>query len=394
MAAKRLYQPDDPRDRAILLSLLEEEEDDMSLVEEFEDESDTDTEDHVEARQDDSDTDQLFTDENASDDDLSDEEDDFFLGKDKCTRWRKTASSQRVKRKPHNIFTHIPGVKGPAKEAKTPYQSWSYFITDDMLDIIVQWTNQYIESVRPKFQRERDAKLTDKTEIKAVIGLLFLAGVVRSNRQSLEELWGTDGTGIEMFRVVMNIKRFKFLLRCMRFDDKSTRDTRRKTDKLAPVREVFTLFNENCKNCYSVGQNVTIDEMLVAFRGRCGFRQYIPSKPAKYGIKIFSLVDSRHYYTHNLEIYAGKQPEGPYQLSTKPVDIVMRLAEPIYQSGRNITADNWFTAVSLVTELKDKKLSYVGTMKKKTSENFLCNSYQLKIEVRKVVSLDFQRIQL
>lgn len=133
-----------------------------------------------------------------------------------------------------------------------------------------------------------------------------------------------------MFRLIMNLKRFKFILCCIRFNDLVTREERRKTDKLTAIREIFSIFVENCKKHYSPGENVTIDEMLVGFRGRCSFRQYIPSKPNKYGIKIFSLVDAKVWYTYNLEIYPGRQPEGPFQMSYKPVDVVKRLAEPIY----------------------------------------------------------------
>ncbi|KAK9730392.1 Transposase IS4 [Popillia japonica] len=56
------------------------------------------------------------------------------------------------------------------------------------------------------------------------------------------------------------------------------------------------------------GENLTIDEKLEAFRGRCKFRQYLPSKPAKCEIKIFALVDAKLFYIYNLEIYTGKQP--------------------------------------------------------------------------------------
>ena len=70
------------------------------------------------------------------------------------------------------------------------------------------------------------------------------------------------------------------------------------------------------------------------------------------------------YYLLHLEIYAGKQPVGPYSLSNKPEDVVRRLTAPISGSGRNITADNWFTDIDLVQELKEKKLSYVGTLKR------------------------------
>ncbi|XP_039298345.1 uncharacterized protein LOC120354770 [Nilaparvata lugens] len=72
-------------------------------------------------------------------------------------------------------------------------------------------------------------------------------------------------------------------------------------------------------------------------------------------------------YTMKMEIYAGKQPAGPYCLSNKPTDVVRRMVEPIVGTGRNITADNWFTDVDLVDELRKKKLSYVGTLRKNKS---------------------------
>jgi ribosome biogenesis protein Nip4 len=58
------------------------------------------------------------------------------------------------------------------------------------------------------------------------------------------------------------------------------------------------VFVENCKKCYSLGQNVNIDEKLEAFRGRCGSKEYIPAKPNKYGIKIYVLVDAKMLYTY------------------------------------------------------------------------------------------------
>lgn len=267
-----------------------------------------------------------------------------------------------MKNTPH-IIIHLPGVIGDAKGAKTELESWSCIINDAMFDITVCHINQYISSITDKFSHERDANFTDKIEIKAFIGLLYLAGVLHSNRQNLKELWGTDGFGVDLFHTVMNL-RFKFLIRCLRFDNKNTREERKIHDKIAPIREIFTLFVENCKKHYSSGQNVTIDEKLEGFRGKCSFKQFIPSKPNKYGIKIHALADARVFCSVNLEIYAGKQPDGKYFLSNKPTDIVMRLAEPIFNSGHNITADNWFSSIELVNLLKPKKLSYVGTLRK------------------------------
>lgn len=127
----------------------------------------------------------------------------------------------------------------------------------------------------------------------------------------------------------MSLYRFRFLLQHLRFDDKQNREERQQTDKLAPIRDIFDAFVSNCKKCYSLSEYATVDEKLEAFRGRCGFRQYIPSKPNKYGIKIFALVDAKMYYTSNLEVYVGTQPPDPYAADTSAASVALRLCEPI-----------------------------------------------------------------
>lgn len=355
MASKRLIELDDV---AYLLENSDDEEED------FEDSSDTDSEDDVQERNEDSETEQEDSSDEETDEDNSVAGTNYFIGKDKTTKWYKDPFQVSLRTRPHNLIRHLPGPIGDARLAKSAAECWKLFFTDDILDTVVTCTNQYINFIKNKYARERDAKLTDAIEICAFIGLLYLAGAYRANRQSLEELWGTEGDGVEKFGLVMNIKRFKFLLRCMRFDDRDTRIARKAEDRLAPIREIFTEFVNNCQKNYSLGEYTTIDEMLAGFRGRCGFRQYIPSKPNKYGIKIYALVDAKMYYSHGLEIYAGKQPDGPYNISNKPTDVVRRLTACISGSGRNITADNWFTDIDLVQELKEKKLSYVGTLKR------------------------------
>ncbi|XP_035221231.1 uncharacterized protein LOC118194150 [Stegodyphus dumicola] len=118
---------------------------------------------------------------------------------------------------------------------------------------------------------------------------------------------------------------------------------------------------------YCISEYCTIDERLEPFRGRCQFRQYIKSKPAKYGINIFALCDARTLYTHNLEVYVGQQPDGPFRVSNKPSDIVKRLVAPISQTGRSITMDNWFMNLPLEL-LEENKLTTVGTIRKNKKE--------------------------
>jgi len=139
---------------------------------------------------------------------------------------------------------------------------------------------------------------------------------------------------------------------------------RKQFDKLAPIRDSFTLMFGNFQKYLCASEYVTIDEQLLAFRGKCPFRQYIPSKPTKYGIKTFALVDPKTVYTLNLETYLGTQPDEPYKISNASQDVVLRLVEPIVGTNRNIPVDNWFTSIPLITSLKEKKLTYIGTIRK------------------------------
>ncbi|XP_067135443.1 piggyBac transposable element-derived protein 4-like [Centruroides vittatus] len=234
--------------------------------------------------------------------------------------------------------------------------------------MLVKFTNERIEKIQPNYGRERDANLTDLTEIKAFIGILYLAGYKKLNRCNSKEMWTMDGTGLEIVRTVMSEKRFKFLLYNLRFDNKNLRKERIKTDKLAAVRDMVDIFVKSCQQNYSISEYCTIDEKAEAFRGRCGFRQYMPKKPQKYGIKIYVLADARMYYTYNLEIYCGKQPEGQYSVSNSPDQVVKRLIRPIAKSGRTLTVANRFTSYSLVSDLLLDRITMVGTIRKNERE--------------------------
>ncbi|KOC68994.1 hypothetical protein WH47_09551 [Habropoda laboriosa] len=61
--------------------------------------------------------------------------------------------------------------------------------------------------------------------------------------------------------------------------------------ELAPITDIWIMLNANLTKA-----NLTIDEQLFPYKGRTKLTQYIPSKPAKYGIKIWWLSDSENYY--------------------------------------------------------------------------------------------------
>lgn len=284
-------------------------------------------------------------------------------------KWKKIPYPQAVRTRQHNIVVEQPGPQGAAREVSSPLESWLLFMDLEMLQHIADCTNIKIASMQINYQRERDCGQTNLIELKALFGVMYIIGLHKSSHVSIDDIWITDGTGLDFCRAVISKQRFQFLLRVLRFDDIHTRIERNVTDKLAPIRWLYEAFIKNCEQYYRNNEHVTIDEMLESFRGSCRFRQYMPSKPAKYGIKLFSLVDAVTFYTKKLEIYVGKQPEGPFYQDTSTNALVKRLIAPISGTGRNVTMDNWFTSIPLSKELlKDHNLTVVGTVRKNKSE--------------------------
>lgn len=120
-----------------------------------------------------------------------------------------------------------PGSKGEARNAKSPGEAWSCLIDNNILDNIVECTNIYISSVKDNFNRECDALPTNRGEIKALFGLLYFARMMKSNRLNIKDIWATDGSRISLFPTTMGQNRFLFLLRCLRFDNINTRQSRK-----------------------------------------------------------------------------------------------------------------------------------------------------------------------
>ncbi|KAK4315669.1 hypothetical protein Pmani_013118 [Petrolisthes manimaculis] len=120
---------------------------------------------------------------------------------------------------------------------------------------------------------------------------------------------------------------------------------------------------------HTPGENLTIDEQLLAFRGRAVFRMYIQKKPAKYGLKLILCCDNKSKYLLGAIPYVANQeppPQGDLSLGHY---YVRQLTRPYHQSNRNVTVDNWFTSIPLAMDLQSNcGLTLVGTIKSNKKE--------------------------
>lgn len=119
--------------------------------------------------------------------------------------------------------------------------------------------------------------------------------------------WKTNA--FPLYRASLSLNRFWQISRFIRFDNVNTRSEHLRSDKAAAISDIFEMLNSNLRKNYVPSDCVTV-EQLFPYKGKARFTQYMPSKPAKYGLKVWWVCDSQNYYPITGQIYAGKSASG------------------------------------------------------------------------------------
>lgn len=308
--------------------------------------------------------------------------DDISL--DDVRKWCPIDISKGLESHPRFPFTGNPGIKIPIVNADDPLEYFLYFFSDEVLSFIVKETNSYADSyfedrnLTPS-SRALDWKETDIEELLCFLALLILQGIV----QKPVEKWfwsKRPALSTPFFREVMTEKRYGLIMKFLHFENKETFDDGKNTNtKLRKISELHQMLVQSFKSAYIPQQEISIDESLVAYKGRLGWKQYIPSKRARFGIKLFQLCESESGYIWNSLIYTGKGTHfhndyESYGLSTKSV---LTLIHDLKGQGYCLATDNYYTSPELAEELKKYITDICGTLKKnrKGLPNLLKTSY-------------------
>ena len=189
------------------------------------------------------------------------------------------------------------------------------FFTHEMLADVLHHTNKKIDSLLPtlpadfkKYFKYSFVKEVSETELKAFIGIFLYRGLYKLNTMGIQKL-SSDSYGPPMFSAVMSCNRFAFILHNLFFDDESTHAERWKKDRFIVIREFFEKFNNQCMLVLAPGEYLSLDESLYPMRTQIFFKQFNPSKPAKYGLPFKSANVARYPYTFISLPYRGKPTE-------------------------------------------------------------------------------------
>ena len=95
---------------------------------------------------------------------------------------------------------------------------------------------------------------------------------------------------------------FQKLLRNIHFADN---ETIAQGDRLGKIQPLIRLKQKKFQDMYTPEEHIVVDESLVPWRVRLVFRQYLPLKAHKYGIKVFKLCLALGY-VWSVIVYGGR----------------------------------------------------------------------------------------
>nr|XP_033952326.1 piggyBac transposable element-derived protein 3-like [Pseudochaenichthys georgianus] len=197
------------------------------------------------------------------------------------------------------------------------------------------------------------------------LSILMYMGI--SELPSVEDYWAME-TRIPQVANLMSSKRFRLLKRVVHFNDNT--ELPGSIDRFFKIRPLFIFLNSAFRREPQTPKQ-SVDEVMVAYKGKTAgnLRQYIKTKPDKWGFKLFSRA-SADGFIHDMVLYQGKTTLEAHGVPLTPEQQAMGATSQIVSvlastmsspSTTAIFADNFFTSLELVRYLRDQNCRYTGT---------------------------------
>jgi len=156
--------------------------------------------------------------------------------------------------------------------------------------------------------------------------------------------------------------RFLHILRFLHFADNSQRpDDGKEYDRLWKLRTVFDKLNEAYAKFYNPLEHLAVDELIVKFKGRVIFRQYIPKKRKCFSIKIYKLCGESGY-TYDMRVYLGRDSHSATDNMTATHATVRQLTSGVEGLGHKIFMVNFFSLPRFFDDLDRHKINSCATV--------------------------------
>ncbi|KAL6418516.1 hypothetical protein ACFW04_012036 [Cataglyphis niger] len=231
-------------------------------------------------------------------------------------------------------------------------------------------TNNYFKYVQQCTAYKKNSRLVNWKDASVPEMYVFLCISMlmpRSKKLTLNEYWSMDELlKSDIFRKLMARDRYMVLLQMLHFNDNNTASD----DPLVKIQPVIDKLKVSFSQSFAPYKYLCIDESLLLYKGRCYFKQYIPSKRSRFGIKLFLLCDCRTNYVLDFIIYTGQKTNITKSNTAIGIsgDVVMTLLQPYLGKGHALITDNWYTSPGLYTLLHENKTNAFGTVRRNRKE--------------------------
>ena len=189
-------------------------------------------------------------------------------------------------------FLGNPGPVTILDENKSELDFFHLIFDENLYQTFADETNRYAEIVQQ--QKGRDAKWTNTNaaEMRAYIAFHIIMGIIVAPSQDMyfskDKLFSPTGIHERITR-----DRMDKLHQYFHVADTTNNPQRRQPghDKLAHIRPILENIRVKLKAEYRPHRETSVDEAMIAFTGRLGFKQYVPLKLTKRGIKVWMRAD-------------------------------------------------------------------------------------------------------
>ena len=297
--------------------------------------------------------------ESESDDDL-----------DNVRNWCEIDPTRKLIPPPKFPFSGNPGIKVPITDAEDPLEYFRLFFDENIISYIVEETNRFANNHLETAQltpSSRSLKWEDVTEREMIkfIALLLLQGLV----QKPVERWFWSKRPIintPFFGKIMSQQQYSLMMKYLHFENSETFDaSTHPNPKLRKIYDLHDMLTKNFKRIYIPEQEISIDESLLKYKGLLGWKQFIPTKRARFGIKLYQLCESKSGYIWHSIIYTGKDTSlnEKYKSPNSASNVVMSLMHDLLGHGYTLITDNFYTCPDLAEMLIKEKTDIYGTMR-------------------------------
>ncbi|XP_043487956.1 piggyBac transposable element-derived protein 4 [Polistes fuscatus] len=270
----------------------------------------------------------------------------------------------------------IPGQNPTASRIisnlEQPIDFFQLFFTNELVKKIIRETNKYAKRKLEEKTLSATSIWQNWRDVTNEEFWAFLAVVINMKTiqlANLQEYWSKNIVSyIPFYSDTFTRDRFSQIFWMLHLETIPTHTTNPRT-RLQRISCFLDYLNSKLLDYFIPGEHICVEESTRKFKGRISFITYNQKKPTKWGIRVYTLTDSKTGYICCILPFYGSlttellvRPDLPVS-SRIPIHLYQMLLEKIPGAqGHHMYTNHYYTSYVLAQELAKMKCSFTGTI--------------------------------